>query len=172
MSEPKRPTPESSRPNIPYDLLDAKEGIGLFPWSRVSEKMREAQTYWIGTTRPDGRSHVMPVWGVWLDETFYFSTGDNSVNGRNLAANPALVVHLDSGEDVVILEGVAERITAASLVGQINDVYGPKSQWQERMPSVYALRPHIAFAWLSRGGGPSSERDFSGSATRWRFQDM
>ena len=99
MSDPKRPTPDSSRPNIPYDLLDSAEGMGLFPWSRVSEKMLSAHIYWIGTTCPDGRPHVMPVWGVLLDETFYFSTEPDTANGRNLAANPALVVHLDSGED-------------------------------------------------------------------------
>ena len=173
MPEPKLtpPTPESSRPNIPYDLLDGSEGIGLFPWSRVSEQMLAAHTYWIGTTRSDGRPHVMPVWGVWLDETFYFSTGPATVNGRNLAANPARVVHLDSGEDVVVLEGVAEEITEPSLVGRINDLYGPTYQWDERMSSFYALRPRVAFAWLCRGGGPASESDFKGSATRWRFRE-
>ena len=83
MSDPKRPPPEPSRPNIPYGLLDASEGQGLFPWSQVSDRMLAAHIYWIGTTRPNGRPHVMPVWGVWLDETFYFSTGANTVNGQN-----------------------------------------------------------------------------------------
>ncbi len=171
MPEPRRSVPEPSRPDIPYDLLESTDGEGLFAWSRLSEQMRDAHIYWVGTTRPDGRPHVMPVWGVWLDETFYFSTGPTTVNGRNLAANPALVVHLESGEDTVILEGVAEQVTEPSLVGRINDLYGPKYDWAEQMPAFYALRPHIAMAWLCRGGGPASESDFKGTATRWRFRD-
>ena len=171
MSESTPPAPRASRPNIPYGLLDATEGDGLFPWSRVSERMLAAHIYWIGTTRPDGRPHVMPVWGIWLDETFYFSTGANSVNGRNLAANPSLTVHLESGEDVIVLEGRAEEISEPPLIARINDVYGPKYDWDQRMPSFYALRPTVAFAWLCRGGGPASEKDFTGTATRWRFQE-
>ncbi len=163
--------PEPSRPNIPYGLLDSSEGVGLLPWSRLSEQMGDAHCYWVGTTRSDGRPHVMPVWGVWLDESFYFSTGPTTVNGRNLAANPAITVHLESGEDVVILEGVAEEVSDAALIGRINDAYGPKYEWGERMPSFFALRPRVAFAWLCRGGGPASEKDFTGSATRWTFDD-
>ena len=161
---------QTDRPNIPYDLLDATEGAGLLAWDELCAKMRDALCYWIGTTCPDGRPHVVPVWGVWLDETFYFSSGP-SVNGRNLKANPSVVVHLESGEDAVIFEGVVEDVGAdATLIGRINDLYGPKYDWAERMPSFYALRPHVAFYWACRGGGPSSEADYKGSATRWRFR--
>ena len=58
--------PEPSRPNIPYGLLDSSVGVGLLPWSRLSEQMGDAHCYWVGTTRSDGRPHVMPVWGVVL----------------------------------------------------------------------------------------------------------
>ncbi len=162
---------KSSRPNIPYGLLDSNEGVGLLPWRRLSERMGEAHCYWVATTRPDGRPHVMPVWGVWLDETFYFSTGPTTVNGRNLANNPEVSVHLESGEDVAIIEGVAEETSDTALIDRINDAYGPKYEWERRMPSYYAVRPRVAFAWLCRGGGPASEKDFQGSATRWKFDD-
>ena len=158
-----------SRPNIPYGLLDADEGEGLMSWGDLSAKMRDALCYWLATTRPDGRPHVMPVWGVWLDETFYFSTGPTTVNGRNLVANHAIAVHLESGEDAVILEGRAEQVNEPSLLRRINEVYGPKYDWDRPMQECYALRPNVAFAWLCRGNGPSSEKDFLGSATRWRF---
>ena len=49
----------------------------------------------------------MPVWGVWLDDAFFFSTGRKSRKGQNLAANPACTVANDDGEEAVIVEGVA-----------------------------------------------------------------
>jgi len=53
------------------------------------------------------------VWGVWLDDIFYFSTG--SLAEQNLATNPAITVHLESGSEVVIIEGTAEPISDAAL---------------------------------------------------------
>ena len=47
--------------------------------------------------------------GAWGDGAFWFSMG--SVARRNLEASPAITVYLESGEEVVIVEGVAERAT-------------------------------------------------------------
>ena len=33
--------------------------------------MSKAHNYWVSTTRPDGRPHVMPVWGVWIEEILF-----------------------------------------------------------------------------------------------------
>jgi hypothetical protein len=148
-----------------YGLLDAKGGAGLLSWDWVEERMAGARNYWIGTTRPDGRPHVMPVWGIWLGGTFYFSTGRRSRKARNLDANASLVVHLESGDEAVILEGVAERVTELPLLTQYADAYDKKYKFRpdptDAEGLVYALRPQVAFAWR--------ERDFPGSATRWRF---
>jgi hypothetical protein len=50
------------------------------------------------------------VWGVWIDDTFFFDGSPQTRRGRNLAANPAVTVHLESGSDVVILQGEAIQI--------------------------------------------------------------
>ncbi len=78
---------EPTRPDMPGYGIHLG-GEGMLPWSHVSERMSAARNYWIGTTRPDGRPHATPVWGVWVDETFYFGTGERSRKGRNLAADP------------------------------------------------------------------------------------
>lgn len=156
---------KASRPLMPeYGLLAADQGSGLIPWSRVSEQMAAARNYWVATTRPDGHPHVMPVWGVWLDEAFYFASGRQSRKARNLAENPSIVVHLESGDDVVILEGVVEVITDPDLLARIVKVYAAKYNMGEGEiggSPVFTVRPQRAFAWL--------ERDFPGSATRWQF---
>jgi pyridoxine/pyridoxamine 5'-phosphate oxidase len=80
-------------------------GPGLGDWPAVAERLAEARNYWIVSVRADGRPHAAPVWGVWLDDAVWFSTDAASVKGRNLAAQPEVVVHLESGDDVVIVEG-------------------------------------------------------------------
>jgi general stress protein 26 len=162
--------PEASRPDIPYGLRKADEGLGLLPWSRVSERMRSSFVYWVATAGTGGRPHVIPVWGVWLDETCYFSNGATTRTGRNLAANSSVAVHLESGEDVVIIEGAVEPVTDAALIDRINDAYAEKYLWRERVDEGwYALRPEAAFAWFCPSVGLGAESVYAGSATRWRF---
>jgi PPOX class probable F420-dependent enzyme len=148
-----------------YGIKGLKSGSGLLPWKCVVEQMAQARNYWIGTVRPDGRPHVMPVWGIWLNETFLFSTSRGSQKARNLSRNPRLVVHLESGDDVVILEGTAEEITDPVLLEQFAEAYQSKYQFrpgiQDTKNVTYALRVRVAFSWL--------EADFPGGATRWQF---
>src|SRR4051812_13281085 len=80
-------------------------GAELLPWSRAAEQLEGAHNYWLCTTRADGRPHAAPLWGLWLDDAFWFSTDAASVKGRNMARDPRIVVHLESGADTVVLEG-------------------------------------------------------------------
>ena len=156
------------RPDIPYGLRGPKEGMGLLPWSRVSERMGASYIYWISTTRKDGRPHSIPVWGVWLDETFYFSNG--ALTARNLARDPRVSVHLESGEDVVIIEGAVEMASGKPLINRISTAYSAKYLWQGTQDAWYALRPRVAFAWLCPSAGLGAESVYAGSATRWRWK--
>ncbi|MBP7963597.1 MAG: pyridoxamine 5'-phosphate oxidase family protein [Caldilineaceae bacterium] len=157
-----------SRPHMPgYGIQDAEDGAGLLPWSHVDERMAAARNYWIGSTRPDGRPHAAPVWGVWLDDAFYFGVGGASRKGRNMVHQPYIVVHLESGDDTVILEGSVERVMERAKLEAINAVYGPKYAFyplgeagdQPYDEPFYCLRPQVVFAWL--------ESDFPNTATRW-----
>lgn len=160
--------PKADRPHMPgYGIMDENSGSGLLPWNHLSERMARSRNYWVCTTRSDGRPHAAPVWGVWVDEAFYFSTGDESQKGRNLSTNPNVVVHLESGDDVVILEGTLEREGNIGLLPRLNAVYQAKYGYPlfEGNPAesyVLTLKPRVAFAWL--------EADFPGGATRWRFE--
>jgi nitroimidazol reductase NimA-like FMN-containing flavoprotein (pyridoxamine 5'-phosphate oxidase superfamily) len=136
-------------------------------WDQVSQALAAAHNYWIATARPDGRPHAIPVWGAWLEGMFYFSTDPASRKGRDLAANPWLVVHLESGDGVVILEGIAEEESDAAVLTRFADAYEAKYHWRPGTDTAhgltYALRPRVAFTWR--------ERDFPQSVTRWRFAE-
>jgi len=113
----------------------------------------------------------MPVWGVWLDGTFIFSTGSRSRKALNLAANPYCVVSperiesAESPEEAVILEGIAERTTDPALFRRFAAAYKAKYDWdietmdQSESP-VFVVKPRVAFGFTA--GLPEI-------ATRWRF---
>ena len=80
--------PVASRPHWP-DLPDmpTDPSKGLKPWSWALECLEKSHTYWIATTRPGGRPHLMIVWGVWWEDAFWFSTGPNTRKAKNIAAH-------------------------------------------------------------------------------------
>src|SRR5262245_32938031 len=110
------------RAQMPEGYGVPKSDEGLLPWSWAQQRLEQALVYWVRSVRPDGRPHATPIWGVWVDDQFYFEGGPDTRRGRNLAANPAVGVRLERGDDVVIVEGTAEEIAhpdpalAATLV--------------------------------------------------------
>lgn len=158
-------SPASDRPRLApgYGVDPAAIG-GVLPWSYVTERMERSRNYWVATTRPDGRPHVVPVWGLWLDGVFAFATDLASRKGRNLAARPEMVVHLESGDEVVILEGVAEPATDPGFLARFADAYQAKYAIRPDVSGggTFRLCPRAAFAWR--------ERDFPASATRWMLE--
>lgn len=169
-SQPVEPT--ASRPRMPgYGVPDS--GGELVSWDRVTERLEQARHYWVATVRPDGRPHVAPIWGVWLDDTFYTEGGGRKVD--NLRANPQIAVHLESGEDVAIVEGIATEMSRPerALFERIDAAYAAKYDYKpsdnlagpEDVPypdgGLFAVRPRVVFAW-SR---------FPEDATRFLFAD-
>src|SRR5688572_10968249 len=163
-------SPKTSRPDIPdYGILPPDEGEGLLPWEWAAERLLISHNYMVATTRPDGRPHVMPVWGLWLNGGFYFSTGRRSRKTKNLGANPHCVVSTDRADEAVIVEGVAEEITNQASLKPFYEAYKEKYDWDlEQMgfdkEPVYIVRPSVVFG--------IRERDFTSSATRWKFDDV
>lgn len=109
---PNSPGCHAGLPHVPadYGLKPRKQYL---PFSHAEERLTKSRNYWICTTRPDGRPHSIPVWGFWIDGALYFGTGRASRKARNLAHNAAVSIHLDSGDDVVILEGTATEVDLA-----------------------------------------------------------
>lgn len=162
--------PRRSRPRLPNDYGVPATDAGMVDWSWAVEQLEQARNYWFSTTRPDGRPHAMPAWAVWVDDALYFDGSPETRRGRNLAGNPAIVVHLESGDNVVILEGeglaagrppraLAERLAAAyeRKYGASHDYHPSPDQWDSG--GLWVLRPKVAFGWTS----------FPTGLTRWQF---
>jgi hypothetical protein len=88
-----------------------------------------------------------------------FSTAPHSVKGKNLARDPSVVVHLESGDEVVILEGQVEDLPLDDATA---DAYGEKYGYRpdpDALRPWLKLRPKRALAWL--------ESDYPNTATRF-----
>ena len=138
-------------------------------WTEVADRLAEARTYWLGSTTASGAPHAAPVWGVVTGETLYLYSERSTVKARNLASDPRVVVHLESGEDVLIVRGVAEDLGPPAEVPSVVSALAAKytgPQDQQYLPDhdpdfdvVYALRPRAAMAWRLD--------DYEGSQRRW-----
>ena len=149
-------------PHVPamYGLKPRKQYL---PFSHAEERLTQSRNYWICTSRPDGRPHSIPVWGFWLDGTLYFGTARSSRKARNLAENAAVSIHLDSGDDVVILEGTAVEVDLTDKATFKKLDAASRAKYKTPLMVVpesvlYSVRPRVVLAW--------TEKDFPNNATR------
>lgn len=141
----------------------------LLPWSWAEHRLIGARNYWLATTRPDGRPHSRPVWGVWLDGAFFFSTG--SLAAENLRHDPRVTLHLESGAETVIIESVATVVEDDELVRRVCYAYNEKYHWDldpDQPETWYRVAPRKAYGWISDETGRDGGACFNGSITRWR----
>ncbi len=138
---------------------------GLLSWRWAAERLRRSHNYWIITIQPDATPHTMPVWGLWVDDRFYFSTGRRSRKARNLARRPHCVVCTERADEAVIVHGVATEVADRDTLERLARPYQRKYRPWKLDPGagpVYEVRPRIAFAIPETG--------FPRRASRWTFE--
>jgi nitroimidazol reductase NimA-like FMN-containing flavoprotein (pyridoxamine 5'-phosphate oxidase superfamily) len=146
-------------------------------WPHAREHLTEAPTFWLATVRADGRPHVMPVLGAWLDGALYLCTPEVTRKARNLSANPRCVMAVNRGLLDLVVEGEATRVAGEDDLEAVGEAYATKYGWKValrdgvffadngsglgEMPfAVFRVNPTTAF-------GLDNEQGFS--VTRWRF---
>jgi general stress protein 26 len=159
------PEPKRTRPTMPKDYGVPEDEAGMIEWSHASAILTGATMYWVCSIRPDGRPHVVPVWGAYEDEVLYIETGGHDTRkAKNIDANPHVVIHVEKGEDVVIVEGTAARPTeiAPATFERIQAAF--KAKYNSYVPETYregthVVAPRVMFAWNA----------FPKTPTRWTF---
>jgi PPOX class probable F420-dependent enzyme len=141
-------------------------------WPEVAARLVASRNYWLGTTTPSGAPHTAPVWGVVTGQTLYLYSERSTVKARNIAADSRVVVHLESGDDVLIVRGTAEDLGSPADVPEVVAALAAKYTApgdQQYLPDadpafdvVYAVRPRSAMAWRLA--------DYDGSQRRWAAQ--
>lgn len=154
------------------ELLRLPQGYGTptaaLEWAVVRVSLERAKAYWLATCRTDGRPHVVPVDGLWLDDIWYYGGAPEAVHVRTALLNPHVVMHLPDPHRSVVVEGrvrparpdtrLARRLLDASH--EKYPEYGSTSD-----PAAYndalALQPNRVLAWTA----------YPRDATRFLFDD-
>jgi PPOX class probable F420-dependent enzyme len=161
----------ADRPHMPgYGIVGPEQRGGLLPWSWAEEQLNRSRNFWLATRWPDGHPHIMPVWAMWHGQRLLFSSSKGSRKAQNLVADARCALTTEDPQNPVVVEGVAELITQRAeleaFLAAENDKYGTNYGFEMVDPSTnscFRMRPTWAFSLRTE--------DFTGSPTRWRFQD-
>ena len=156
------------------------------PWSRALEGLEAPEstderprTYFLATTRPDGRPHSAGVGAMWDDGKIYFVSGAGTRKSRNIARNADCAISMSLNGIDLVIEGKAERVTDDETLQRLAKRYADGG-WPATVkdgaftheysaPSagpppwdLYVVKPTTVFGVLG---------DEPGGATRWDFDD-
>jgi len=152
-----------TRPQFPPGYVD--HPISEVSWEYVARQLTEAKNYWLCSVRPPskakaldgGRPHCVPRWAVYLDGLIYYDGSPETRHARNIMENPHVSLHLESGDEAIILEGesrpaekpsakLAHRLSEAYKAKYTEHGYAPEpDQWDEG--GLYVFRPRQCLAW-------------------------
>lgn len=168
---------------VPSEVTNLdRYGNDTLPWSRprdilVTGPAQPGTTFFLSTTRPDGRPHVAAVGALWLDGDLYFTSGPETRKSRDLTAQPACTIAVGLVGIDLVLDGEATRVTdrptlekAAALFrdeGWPAEVEGDAFTAPFSAPSAGPPPWHVyRFRFQTAVGVATAEPH---GATRWRF---
>jgi len=155
--------PKVTRPTFPKGYVD--NPASYLTWDWVSAQLIESKHYWLCSVRVDGRPHVVPRWGVFLDDKFYYDGSPETRHAINIEKNPNVSLHLESGEKAIIMEGTslaadkpkpefAQRLAKAISDKYAAMGYAPEpNQWDEG--GLFVFVPRQCIAWSKFTDNPT-----------------
>lgn len=145
--------PRAEQLYLPKEYGSPKKKLA---WDHVRKDLEEAPVYWVSSVRPDGRPHVVPRDGVWLDDTWYYGGSPKTVHNNNIEKNPEVVVHIGDGMKAIMVEGRSEfvktdRPTGEKLAEMTNSKYahyGYNNTYKEYTDrGIWAVTARRVIAW-------------------------
>ena len=148
-------SPKITRPKFPKGYVD--NPASYVTWNWVAEQLTESKNYWLSSVRPNAHPHVVPRWGVFMDNKFYYDGSPETRHAKNVVANPNVSLHLESGDQAIILEGIsqpagkpkpelAKRLAEEYRRKYTQHGYSPEpTQWDEG--GLYVFTPRQCLAW-------------------------
>jgi hypothetical protein len=139
-------------------------------WDEIASALAPPRIYWLCCTTPSGEPHASPVWGVVVDRRFYLYTERSTVKARSVARDPRVLIHLESGADVVMVHGTLADLGRPVDEPAVIDAFDRKYDQAWERPFLphndpvfdvlYALQPARALMWTLP--------DSAASTRRWR----
>jgi nitroimidazol reductase NimA-like FMN-containing flavoprotein (pyridoxamine 5'-phosphate oxidase superfamily) len=123
-------------------------------WAAIRSRLASARQYWVVTCRADGRPHVVPVDGLWLDDVWYYGGGDDAVHVRTARDRPQVAMHLPDPQRCVVVEGRVrparpDPALARRLAAESRAKYPEYGAGADAFAGALALDPLRVLAWTS-----------------------
>jgi hypothetical protein len=146
-----------TRPIFPRGYVD--KPVSFVTWDWVAAQLTESKNYWLCSVRPNGQPHVVPRWAVYVDGKIYYDGSPDTRHARNLESNPDISVHLESGSQAIILEGISGPAGKPSpeLGKELSEAYKKKykdfgyvpkpNQWDKG--GLFVFTPRQCIAWTN-----------------------
>ena len=165
-TSPAAMAPRVDRPGIPASY-GANRASTFVEWRHIEGRLDTDRVYWLAAAGADGRPRVRPIDGLYLEGVIYVGGSGETRWVHDVEANPAVSLHLDGTEDVVLIEGdaevlarldadLAERLAAASNAKFPE--YGTTAEFYRNNGAI-AIRLRKVIAWT----------DITRDPTRFRF---
>jgi PPOX class probable F420-dependent enzyme len=135
----------------------------------IAQRLSTEPVIWLGTVRPDGRPHNVPVWFAWHDPMVLIFSMPETTKVRNVRLSTAVSLALDSadgGRDIVLAEGRAELARADQhphfLAGEFREKYAPSlgamsfEQWRLTFSQPLLIQVSRIIAWTRTATGVAS----------------
>ncbi|MDQ3929720.1 MAG: pyridoxamine 5'-phosphate oxidase family protein [Chloroflexota bacterium] len=168
----------SEKEPVAEQMLGDEDATAI-SWSEVRERLATDNTYWLTTVRPDGRPHVVPVGALWLDGAMYFTTGQGTVKGANLAHNRHCAIAVANRGFDIVIHGEAEPVKDNAKLQRVAQAYAAQG-WPATASDgaldapysapttgpapydVYEVKPKVVFAF-------GTTEETATHPTRYRF---
>jgi hypothetical protein len=172
----------TDRDPIAVTNLD-RYGFPELPWSRPRHVLASGPpgpdvTWFLGTSRPDGRPHAAGVGALWHDGDLYFTSGPGTRKARNIAANARCTISAKLEGIDLVFEGEASRVTDRATLEQVATIFRAGG-WPAEVEGEAFTAPYSApsagpppwhlyrFTFETVFGVATAEPY---GATRWRFE--
>ena len=162
--------PKATAARFPSDYGQTPETLAdLLGWDEVAERIADARNYWLATLRPDGRPHLRPVDGVFVDDALCFGGSPATRWVQHVQHQPAVSASLPDDDHAVILEGRAELVEDPADPVAIAQAPANRAKYPQYFGGdeptpfrpFWCVRPARVYAWSLTG--------FPARATRFDF---
>jgi hypothetical protein len=184
--------PSSPRTPVAARNLADLYDLPLVDWGDIAGRLAEGvsqapgtggpdrHTSWLATINLDGSPHVTGVGALWVEDAFWFETGEHTRKGRNLARDPRCTLSLATHGFDLVVEGSAERVRDADTVASMAERWN-EAGWPARVDesgraltaefsAPSAGRPPWVVYRLTPDRATALQTVAPGGATQWRFR--
>jgi PPOX class probable F420-dependent enzyme len=128
----------------------------------TSSRLSTEPIIWLGTVRPNGWPHNVPVWFTWDDPMMLIFSMPSTAKARDVRRAPGVSLALDSagnGQDVVLAEGHARPADPTDpqvgrLAEPFREKYAPSlgsvsfDQWRSTFSLPLLVQVDQIIAWM------------------------